>query len=147
MKRILVCTDGEDHSTRAEEHAILIAAAFGASITGLYVRSTHLTKFTHEIYAVGRNECRDHLDAQLAKEGTAALDALGRRCIERGVSYESKMLQGDIAEEIVKEASESPYDLLVMGTKLLGNWRERIESANVPLQVFKRAPLPTLFVR
>lgn len=147
MERILVCTDGEEHTVKAEEHAVALAVRFGASLTGLYVQSNFLTKFTHEIYAVNRNECRRHLDDALRNEGLAAIDALGRRCRESGVAYEPKIREGDIAEEIISEASQGAYDLLVMGARLLGSWRERIESFNVAQDVFRRAPLPMLFVR
>jgi len=147
MKTILVCTDGEEHTLKAEEHAVDLAQLLGAAVTGLYVQSTFLRKFTHEIYAVNRNECREHLDTELRREGTAALEALGRRCADRGISYEPRMRQGDVADEILEEASAGIYDLMVMGAKLLSSWRGRLESVNVPLDVFKRAPLPMLFVR
>jgi nucleotide-binding universal stress UspA family protein len=147
MKLILICTDGEEHTLKAEEQALTIGERFGASVMGLYVQSPFLKKFTHEIYAVNRNECRQHLDEALRREGVLALEALGRRCGERGVSYDSKIREGDIVEEIVDEASTGGYDLLVMGAKLLNTWRERLESVNIPLAVFKRSPIPTLFVR
>lgn len=146
MKRILICTDGEPHTHGAEQQAVKLAVRFGATVTGLFVQSTFLKKFTHEIYAVGRNECRDHLDSELRAEGEAALEALAQRCAAAGVAYEARLRQGDIAEEIISEAG-SGYDLLVMGAKLLDTWRSRLESVNVPLEVFKRAPLPMLFVR
>jgi nucleotide-binding universal stress UspA family protein len=147
MKRILVCTDGEQHTLNAERHAVELAERFEATIVGLYVQSTFLEKFTHEIYAVNREACRDHLFNELTKEGTSALENLGRRCADAGIPYESRIRQGDIAEEIVSEASSGEYDLLIMGAKLLGTWQERLESVNVPLAVFKRAPLAMLFVR
>jgi len=146
MKRILVCTDGEPHTLDAENRALELAAQSGAAVTGLYVQSTHLEKFTHEIYAVGRNECRAHLDRELQAQGSAALDALGRRCAERGIPFEARMRRGDVADEIVSESSAG-YDLLVMGAPRLEGWRSRLESVNAPLAVFKRAPLPMLFVR
>jgi hypothetical protein len=89
MERIFVCADGEDFAAKAEEHAVALAERFGATVTGLYVQSNFLTKFTHEIYAVNRNECRQHLQDSLRNEGLAALEALGRRCSERGGPYES----------------------------------------------------------
>jgi nucleotide-binding universal stress UspA family protein len=147
MQRILVCTDGEEHTLKAQEHAVTLAEQFRASVMGLYVQSPFLKKFTHEIYAVNRNECCQHLDDSLRREGLEALEALQQRCAQRGVTYNSKIREGDIAEEIISEASTGGYDLLIMGAKLLGNWRERLESVNVPLAVFKRAPIPMLFVR
>jgi nucleotide-binding universal stress UspA family protein len=147
MKLILVCTDGEEHTVKAEEHAMVLAKQFGARLTGLYVQSPFLKKFTHEIYAVNRNECARHLDEALHNEGVLALECLGQRCAENGVSYDSQMREGDIVEEIIDEASHGGYDLLIMGAKLLDTWRSRLESVNVPLAVFKRSPIPMLFVR
>jgi nucleotide-binding universal stress UspA family protein len=147
MNRILVCTDGEPHSRKAEEQAVVMAELFGAEVTGLYVQSTFLRKFTYEIYAVNRNECSAHLDAELRREGIAALEALGDRCATHGVSYKSLIRQGDIAQEILAEANSGLYDLLILGAKVLSTWRERIESVNLPQAVFKGSRLPTLFVR
>lgn len=42
MKHILVCTDGEKHTLKAEEQAIQLAQTFGAEITGVYVQSQPL---------------------------------------------------------------------------------------------------------
>ena len=147
MKRILVCTDGEEHTVKAEQKAIDLAEKFGAEITGLYVLSPFLKKFTHEIYAVNRNECRDHLDAALEREGKAALFALSQRCAERNIAFCAKMRHGDITREILAEANGGQYDLLVMGAKLLIKWRERLESFNVSLDIFKSAEPPMMFVR
>lgn len=146
MKRILVCTDGEEPAVRAEEQALAIAALSGGSVTGLYVLDPFLKKFTNEIYAINRNECRDHLDAELRREGEAALLALAERCRTRGVPFQAKMRHGGVAEEIVAEAAEG-HDLLVMGAKLLGSWREKLESCNAPRDVFKKSSIPMLFVR
>lgn len=147
MKRILICTDGEDHSLKAEEHAVFLASSISASLTGLYVQSTFLHKFVHEIYAVGRNECKDHLDRSLFNEGMRALEALERRCLSQGIPLKTKVRKGDIASEILAEVAEFEYDLLIMGAKLLSSWRDKLESANVSLDIFKQSPIPVLFVR
>jgi nucleotide-binding universal stress UspA family protein len=147
MKNILVCTDGEEHTLPAMAKALEIARPFGARLTGLYVLSPYLKKFTHEIYAVGREECRDHLDASLAREGGEALAQFERLCGEAGVACRTLTRNGEVADEIVAEASEGGYDMLVMGAKLLKKLMERIESVNVPQDVFKRCPIPMLFVR
>ena len=78
--RILILTDGESHTAKAEEYALMLAVALSAELVALYVVEQHLKKFTHEIYAVNRNECRAHLDNSLAAEG----DEIGRAsCRER----------------------------------------------------------------
>lgn len=147
MKSILISTDGEEHSIKAEEYAVVLASCIPASLTGLYVESTFLHKFVHEIYAVGRNECKDHLDRSIHNEGIEALAALGRRCSSHGVSLRSKVRKGDIAEEILAEISEFEYDLVIMGAKLLTSWKVKLESVNVSLDIFKLSPIPVMFVR
>lgn len=147
MKQILICTDGENHSVKAENYAVTLACCLPASLTGLYVQSTFLHKFVHEIYAVGRNECKDHIDTSLRTEGIEALASLGRRCEQHDIILHSKIRKGDVAEEIIAEIRDSQYDLLVMGAKLLTSWRNRLESVNVSLDIFKQSPIPVLFVR
>lgn len=146
MKRILVCTDGEAPAVRAEELALDLAGQGNGAVTGLYVLDPFLKKFTHEIYAVNRNECRAHLDACLLAEGEAALAALATRCAARGVAFEARLRRGDVAEEIVAEAAQG-YDLLVLGAPLLDNWRRRLASRDAPRRVFQRVTIPALFVR
>ena len=70
---ILFCVDGEPHTEKALRHALLLTGALSANLTALHVVDPYLEKYTHEIYAVGRNECRAHLDQSLRKEGLSAL--------------------------------------------------------------------------
>lgn len=147
MKRILICTDGEEHTVKAEEHAVVLGTCLPAHVTALYVQSNFLHKFVHEIYAVGRNECRAHIDSSLHREGLEALETFGRRCASRGVSFELRVRYGDIADEIIRESSEGQHDLVIMGSKLLTTLRRRLESVNVAMEVFKKTPIPALFVR
>lgn len=147
MQRILVCTDGEEHSVKAESEAILIAQSLGAGVTGLYVLSPYLKKFTHEIYAVGRDECRAHLDRELLREGSAGLASFAARCATAGLECSTLIRDGYVADEILAEASSGGYRMLVMGAKLLATWRERLVSVNVPEEVFRKSTIPMLFVR
>jgi nucleotide-binding universal stress UspA family protein len=147
VKRILLCTDGEEQTRKAEEYAFMLAEQSGALIVGLYVVDPFLKKFTDEIYAVNRDECRDHLDKSLLDQGRLALESLSTRSKVIGVSFNSKIRYGDPAEEILKELAEGDYDILIMGAKLLKGWKQRFESVNLPKKIFKEAPLPVLFVR
>lgn len=147
MQKILLCTDGEEHTRKAEDVALQMARQFNARVVGLYVLDPFLKKFTHEIYAVNREACREHLDKHLQQEGEQALQALQEKSAAAGVQVETKMRSGPPEEEILAEIQEGGYDLLVMGAKLLTTWRERWESVNLPKKLFLQAPLPMLFVR
>ncbi|MFP5213223.1 MAG: universal stress protein [Acidobacteriota bacterium] len=147
MKKVLLCTDGEEQTRGAEEMALDLAERFGAVLVGLYVVDPFLKKFTNEIYAVNRDECRAHLDRQLREQGETALAAMIERSKTRGVRFESKIRCGEPEKEILGEIEEGGYDILIMGAKLLKGWRQRMESVNLPRKVFASAPIPVLFVR
>lgn len=147
ISKILICTDGEEHTDEAEEYALTIAKKFNAEIFGLYVINPFLKKFTNEIYAINRDECREHLDRSLKNEGEIALMNLSRKAETEGVAIYTKMRYGDPEEEILNEINDVKYDMMVMGGKLLKGWKERFESFNLSEKVLKKSPLPVLIVR
>lgn len=147
ISNILVCTDGEEHTSKAEEYALTLAKKFNATLAGLYVIDPFLKKFTNEIYAINRDECREHLDQSLKNEGEAALRNLSRKAESVGISTLTKMRYGDPEEEILNEMKDIKYDIVVMGGKLLKGWKERFESFNLSERVSKKSPLPILIVR
>jgi nucleotide-binding universal stress UspA family protein len=116
-------------------------------LIGLYVVDPFLKKFTHEIYAVNREACRDHLDNLLQQEGEKALAALQARSAAAGVLFNPKLRHGPPEAEILQEIQAGEYDLVIMGAKLLQTWRDRLESVNLAKKIFSQAPIPMLFVR
>ncbi|MEN6440961.1 MAG: universal stress protein [Syntrophobacter sp.] len=147
MKRILLCTDGEEQTERAERRALDLARRYDALLVGLYVVNPFPGKFTDEVYAVNRQESRDHPDRALREEGGKALMALTHACDADGVRFEPKMRYGDPEEEILKEIEEGNYDILILGARLLKGWRRRTGSSNLPRKMLMNAPIPILFVR
>ncbi len=147
ISNILICTDGQEHTSSAEEYAITLAKKFNSSLTGLYIVDPFLKKFTNEIYAINRDECREHLDRSLKKEGETALNNLALKAESEAVNITVKIRYGDPEAEILNEIKEVNYDIVVMGGKLLKGWKERFESFNLSERVFKKSPLPILIVR
>lgn len=146
-KKILVCTDGEEHTARAEEYAITLAEQFGAEIVCLFIVNPFLKRYTNEIYAVSRNECREHLDRALQKEGEDALKKFTGKTDAKGITPAIIMRYGDPEQEILDEIEKGGYDLIIMGAKLLKGWKEQFESFNLPEKIFKKSPISMLFVR
>lgn len=147
IRKILLCTDGETHSAKAEEYAVALAKLSGAEIVGLYVVNPFLKKFTHEIYAVNRNECRKYLDERLKQEGESALNTVMLRAVKEGIQVTVTMRYGDPADEILDEIKEGGFDMVILGAKLLRKWKERFESFNLPEKIFRDISVPVLFVR
>lgn len=145
--RILLLTDGESHTAKAEEYAITLAKALSAELVTLYVVDQYLKRFTHEIYAVNRNECRSHLDQSLAAEGKAGLDRFAEKATEAGVAIQSRILYGEPEKVVADVVAADGYDMVILGAKHLEGWWRRFESCNLPGRVFRTVDCPLLFVK
>src|SRR5581483_9446855 len=127
---VLLAYDGRDESARALDEAARLAVEEGAAITVLSVvpKETRGTKSGGHIgQAPHAREWVAWAKEQLAQKGVAA---------------ETKVVFGDPADEIVREA-ESGYDLVVVGTRGLGPLAQHL-LGSVSRRVAKRAPCPVL---
>ncbi|MCS7149689.1 MAG: universal stress protein [Caldimicrobium sp.] len=146
LRKILLCIDGEIHSEKAKEFALDLAEKFKAKVVCLYVVDAYPKRFTNEIYAINREECRKYLDNTLAELGQRALSEFSLEAEKREIPYEIKMRFGLPKEEILKELREEGYDLLVMGKKKFKGYLDRVRSFNLPQKVLDDIPIPVLFV-
>lgn len=145
MKKIILCTDGEKHSQKAEELAIKFAKNFNVELVCLYVVDSYPKKFTDEIYAVNREECRKYLDNALTQEGLKAFERFMDKAKNFDISVKTKLRYGLPYEEIMKEIREEGYDLLIMGIKRYKSFLDRIRSFYLPKKIFENSPIPVLF--
>jgi nucleotide-binding universal stress UspA family protein len=127
--RILIATGGGDHSEPALQMAAALAQATGSSLTVLTVVDSEASRPTAK----------------------AILSAAQLLLAERVDNSETRIRVGDVAEEIVEEADEGEYDLIIMGEKkahrfwsrLRGTVRERVvHFVTVPVIVAKGPARP-----
>ena len=146
FSRILLCLDGEPHSEIACARAIDLARG-GAALDALYVVDPYLKKFTHEIYAANRDECRAHLDRSLAAEGEAALDAFVTRAQQAGL-VAGRLLQFGEPEAVIQQlVAAGGYDLVVLGGKRFSGRYERWTSRDLPGRLDGKFAAPVLLCR
>lgn len=144
--RILLCLDGEPHTETACARALGLARC-AAALDALYVVDPYLKKFTHEIYAANRDECRAHLDRSLATEGEAALDAFIAQAQAVGVSA-GRLLQFGEPEEVIPQlVTAGGYDLVVLGGKRFSGRYERWTSRDLPGRLDGKFAVPVLLCR
>jgi len=124
IKKLLVAVDGSKHSMNAVEFAADIAAGCGASIIILTVIKVHQTpKVSEELraYAKLENIAGADLEAMKLISNDLLADA-ETRARDRGVnSIEKKVETGPVARTIVAMAKQSEADLIVIGSRGLGN--------------------------
>lgn len=144
--RILLCLDGEPHSAAACAQALNLARG-GAALDALYVVDPYLKKFTTEIYAANRDECRAHLDRSLAAEGEAALDAFIVQAQAAGISVGRLLQYGEPEEVIPQLAAAGAYDLVVLGGKRFSGRYQRWTSRDLPGRLDGKFSVPVLLCR
>lgn len=147
LSRILLCLDGEPHSEMACAHALELARTHHAALDALYVVDPYLKKFTNEIYAVNRNECRDLLDRSLAAEGEAALDRFCASAREAGLNVGRLLQHGEPEAVIPQLATAGGYDLIVLGGKRFSGRYERWTSRDLPGRLDGKFAVPVLLCR
>lgn len=146
FSRILLCIDGESHTATACTRALDLARG-GAALDALYVVDPFLKKFTNEIYAANRDECRAHLDRSLAAEGGAALDAFAALAQATGISIGRLLEYGEPEAVIPQRVAAGGYDLVVLGGKRFSGRYERWTSRDLPGRLDGKFAVPVLLCR
>jgi nucleotide-binding universal stress UspA family protein len=146
IKKIIVCIDGEKSTEKAVQYALGLTMAFKGKLTALHVINPYLKKFADEIYAVGRNEYRDHIDRELTKEAEKIVNGFKAFADPLGLSYNVVVRYGPPEEEIINEISENSYDLLILGAKQADTFNAKMRSFQLPRKIFNNLKIPTLFV-
>lgn len=147
FSRILLCVDGEPHTETAVALALDMAQALGAGLDALYVVDPYLKKFTDEIYAANRDECRAHLDRSLAAEGAVALDQLLTRAAVAGIVAGRLLEYGPPEEVIPRRVMAGGYDLVVLGGKRFSGRYDRWTSRDLPGRLDGKLPVPVMLCR
>jgi nucleotide-binding universal stress UspA family protein len=147
LTRILLCADGEPHTETAVALAFELARTHGAALDVLYVVDPYLKKFTNEIYAISRDECRAHLDRSLAAEGEAALDQLMARAVDADLTIGRLLETGPPEEVVPRLVAAGGYDLVVLGGKRFSGRYERWTSRDLPGRLDGKLAVPVLLAR
>jgi nucleotide-binding universal stress UspA family protein len=133
IKKILYATDFSTYSNQAYFHAVALAQSHGASLTILYVFSPAFgTREVHGHKEADRQYWRDQLQ-QI-------------RPVDTQIPVKHVFLEGDPAAEIVRYATESGTDLVVMGTHGRTGL-ERLLMGSVAEKVMRDAPCSVLVVK
>lgn len=143
---ILVAIDGERHTSMVVRWSLLLAAVLERRIVAVHVKDPYLKQFHNEIYAQGRQEYLDHVDACLEEIAGETLDAFGRAAEESRALWACKVREGDPSEEMLEEIREGDYGLLVVGARASGGSRRR-RRRGLAFRLAAEVPdLPTIIV-
>ncbi|RLG71968.1 MAG: hypothetical protein DRO11_03265 [Methanobacteriota archaeon] len=153
--KILICTDGSEHSQQAIRFSLPILKQPNTRVTLLFVapRVEEEFKFYEEIFEEAFEKMREAFKGLKYKDpGVKILEKSRKTLLSRGVEAETKMRVGDPAEEILKEVEEGGYDLLVMGSHgwkgikkfFMGSVTNKVlQNVQIPLLIYKKPPHKT----
>jgi len=137
--KILVPVDGSENAALACAHAVDLAKSGDMEIVLLscyQVRSARIGAGS------GKKLIAASLESK-CKESLAPCEAL---CAENGLKYKSVIRRGTPSAVIVQVAEEENCDLIVIGSRGLGNIAGAV-MGSVTNKVLKDAPVPVLVVR
>ena len=143
FSRILVAVDGSPFAERALRYAIDLAKEYGSKLIILHV-------IMRRFYAVTPSEAGVLATATFVKEmqdeGKAIIDKAEEPAKAEGVNYESRLVEGVPAEEIVKISESERVQLIIIGSRgltevrafLLGSVSDKVSHhCKCPIMIVK----------
>lgn len=137
-RRILVATDGSPAAQHALVHAAGIAQKFNAEIILVHV--------FRNIEEFGESPYFSELEEGRKQAGETVLGQAMTKLKDSDVTIHVEAAEGHPAEAIVNLARVRNCDLIVMGSRGLGTFKELL-MGSVSDKVVRRAPCPVLVVR
>ena len=139
-RSIMVAVDNSEWSEHATNTAIALAKATGATLTGnhVYAAALHSRRFqqvepglperyqAEEVLQRQRDIHVDLIARGLAVISDSYLDIFEQRCLQAGVRAQRKATEGRNYEQLVRDAKDSGYDLVVIGAHGLGRVKRSI---------------------
>ncbi|MCK9579055.1 MAG: universal stress protein [Methanoregula sp.] len=138
FEKILVATDGSDRNKAAVDEALRIGRVCGSAIYAVFVIDSSIFESASGGVAAG--------DAWNLMQGEAATTLARIKDNAAGVNFETVILEGKPAAEIVRYAGEEKFDLIVIGTQGKKGF-ERLLLGSVAESVVRSTPCRVLVVK
>lgn len=136
-KKIVLATDGSDHSIRATSHAIQLAKIGQGKVDVVYVIDSKTSK-EDVLHGLDKYEVN--------KVRKAKIKPVIQLLEENNVMYKSHILHGEPGPTIVEFANANHYDCVVVGSRGLNNLQTMI-LGSVSHKIAKRVYCPVLIVK
>lgn len=117
---ILVPVDGSDNSYRALDAALLLSEKLGSNITVIHIMEQF--PITH----IGSEKLLSELLEAYKKENQDILSKCSEIATQKGLTIKTLLLQGNPASVILDYSKKDNFDLLIMGSRGLGKFKELI---------------------
>lgn len=143
LKRILVSVGGQKLNRKLIETGANLAEATGASLTALHVTAPVPAMYT------GLEGMEETLEEMLQTDTPIAqhLRWIAKYLADKGIESEIEIRHGAIADELVREAIEGDYDLVVLGASALEGPLQSLMTEKISPRVVDKAPCSVFVVK
>ncbi len=144
MYKILLATDGSEHSVRAAKEILKIAKPMQAEITALSVIQATPVYVGYDVPA-SPWIAMEYLEG-LEKSAQKILEEKKQFFAENGLSINTMLEKGQAADVICQIAKEKSFDLIAMGSRGLGGLQQ-LFLGSVSSSVIQCSEVPVLIVK
>lgn len=137
---ILVPVDGSDNSYRALDAALLLSEKLGSNITVIHVMEQ--VPITH----IGSEKQLNEFLQAYKKENQEILSKCSEIAAQKGLTINTFLLEGNPASEILNFSKKEKFDLLIMGRRGLGKFKELI-LGSISSKIVHHSPSAVLLIR
>ena len=138
--KILVPVDGSDNSYRALDAALFLSEKLGSNITVLHVMEQ--VPITH----IESQKLLSELLENYKKENQDILSKCLEIARKKGVTINTILLQGNPASIILDFSKKEKYDIVIMGSRGMGKFKELI-LGSVSSKIVHHSPCGILLIR
>jgi len=141
LRRFLLQPTGSEHGLRAAKVALELGKISGGKVTALYVADTERTAHLPDDMLLFS------IRELLLKEGKEAVKEVEKLAKEKGVSYESAVVEGHPSSEIISYAKAAGMSVIIIGAVgrtgldkfLLGSVAEKVvRNSGIPVLTVPR---------
>jgi nucleotide-binding universal stress UspA family protein len=148
IRNVLIAVDGSENSDRALDFGLDLAEKYGAAVRVLNViEPPAMGAIPLEPTSVSGDSMVGFVkDLQRFHEEILSKSVANAKGVKPDMVVSSKLREGDPALEIVAEAKDAGFDVVVIGHHGLGRVRE-LFLGNISEKVAHLAPCPVVIVR
>jgi nucleotide-binding universal stress UspA family protein len=118
--KILMATDGSEHSQKTVIETIKLAKAFEAEVTVIYVIEGN-PQIGYDLFAAYRST-----EDKIEGAGQKILDKAAQAYRDQGINVATKIEKGHPVNIICEVAEKEKFDLVVLGSRGLGGFKEML---------------------
>jgi nucleotide-binding universal stress UspA family protein len=118
FKKILLAVDGSGHSNKVIETGVEMAVKFGAEIV---ILNTYFIPERFNAHESSHYTYLRKIEESMVKHGTDLLSSLKSELEAKGIKVKTFLEKGPASTKIITKAASEECDLIIVGTRGLGN--------------------------